>query len=69
MTKIDTRKYYKTLVAADFSEKQAEAILYGVINNPLNTLAYYKKLIEVDFSEKQAEAIAELSFKSCFNLF
>lgn len=62
MANIDTRAVFKKLIGAGFSEKQAEAFLYGY-NHPLNTLVFYRKLIETGFTEEQAELIVELSWE------
>jgi hypothetical protein len=62
MANIDTRAVFKKLTSAGFSEKQAEAFLYGY-NRPLHTLVFYRKLIEAGFTEVQAEAIVELSWE------
>lgn len=39
MANIDTRSVFKKLTSVGFSEKQAEAFLYGY-NQPLNTLIF-----------------------------
>jgi len=62
MANIDTRSVFKKLTSVGFSEKQAEAFLYGY-NQPLNTLIFYRKLVESGFTEEQAEIIVNLSWE------
>jgi hypothetical protein len=63
MTHINTRTVFNKLVSSGFSEKQAEAFLYGY-NIPINTLILYRKLVETGFTEEQSELIVDLTFNS-----
>ena len=63
---LDTRTVFKKLTSVGFSEKQAEAFLYGY-NQPLNTLIFYRKLVESGFTEGQAEIIVNLSWDVAIN--
>jgi hypothetical protein len=45
-----TNTVFNKLISSGFSEKQAEAFLYGY-NIPLNTLIFYRKLVESGFTE------------------
>jgi hypothetical protein len=66
MDMLDTRTVFKKLTSVGFSEKQAEAFLYGY-NQPLNTLIFYRKLVESGFTEGQAETIVNLSWEVAIN--
>lgn len=66
MDMLDTRTVFKKLTSVGFSEKQAEAFLYGY-NQPLNTLIFYRKLVESGFTEGQAEIIVNLSWDVAIN--